>query len=88
MRGASRPARACASDASSTTRSAASIARLHRARAPAPLPSPLLLQAMPPAALTFGLASCVFLHAYDRILKPRGLMQENMPTTHLHRRSM
>ena len=45
-------------------------------------------RAMPPPALTFGLASCVFLHAFDRILKPRGLMQENMPTTHLHRRSM
>ena len=43
---------------------------------------------MPPAALTFGLASCVLLHAYDRILKPRGLRQENMPTTHLHRRTM
>jgi hypothetical protein len=45
-------------------------------------------RAAPPQALSFGLASCVLLHAFDRILKPRGLFEDNMPTTHLHRRAM
>ena len=45
-------------------------------------------RAAPPQALSFGLASCVLLHAFDRILKPRGLFEGNMPTTHLHRRSL
>ena len=46
------------------------------------------LRAAPPAALPLGVVSCALLHAFDRILKPRGLMQDNMPTTRLHRRSL
>jgi hypothetical protein len=43
-------------------------------------------RALPPQALRFGLYSCVLLHVYDRILKPHGIMEENMPTTKMHRR--
>ena len=46
------------------------------------------LRAAPPSALPLGIASCALLHAFDRILKPRGLMQDNMPTTRLNRRAM
>jgi hypothetical protein len=44
-------------------------------------------RAAPPQALTFGLLSCVFLHTFDRMLRPRGLFEENMPTTKLNRRT-
>jgi hypothetical protein len=41
---------------------------------------------MPPQAMRFGLASCVLLHLYDRVIHPKGLMTEVMPMARLNRR--
>ena len=43
-------------------------------------------RAAPPAFLSMSLASCVLLHAYDRVWHPRGLHTENMPLARLNRR--
>ena len=45
-------------------------------------------RAAPPHAMSLGLLSCILLHGFDRVLKPRGLFEENMPTAKLHRRSL
>lgn len=45
-------------------------------------------RAAPPHAMSLGLLSCVLLHGFDRVLKPRGLFEENMPTAKLHRRTL
>lgn len=42
-------------------------------------------RAQPPQALRFGVASCVVLHLYDRVWKPTGILESEMPTTRLHR---
>ena len=43
-------------------------------------------RAAPPAFLSLSLASCVLLHAYDRVWHPRGLNTENMPLARMNRR--
>ena len=43
-------------------------------------------RAAPPAFLSMSLASCVLLHAYDRVWHPKGLHTENMPLARLNRR--
>jgi hypothetical protein len=43
-------------------------------------------RAMPPAALRFGVVSCMLLHAYDRCIHPKGVMTEHMPLARLNRR--
>ena len=43
-------------------------------------------RAVPPQALRFGVYSCVLLHLYDRVWKPHGIAEENLPTAKMQRR--
>lgn len=43
-------------------------------------------RSVPPQALRFGAYSAALLHLYDRVVKPHGLHEENMPTVRMNRR--
>ena len=43
-------------------------------------------RALPPQFLRVSLYGCVLLHIFDRVWHPKGMMTENMPTTHMNRR--